>query len=111
MSDGPNYTFAVWYINDHGQIDYDLAETEEEAARFAAWADGDGTALGLQRADGSTVPIAKWPAFSDAKRRERERWQEQRNNPPPIPTRRAHDPFMGREIDIETAEPNWLGLA
>lgn len=106
----PVYTYAVWYIDDRGQIDYELAETEEEAAKHAAWADGDGTVLGLQRADGSIVPAAEWRAFAEAKRRMREREQERRDNPPPpVPTRRAKDPFMGRSIDIETAEPDWLG--
>jgi hypothetical protein len=106
----PAYTCAVWYIDDHGQIDYELAQNESEAARLAAWADGDGTALGLQRADGSTLPAATWQEFADEKRRqreaERERWE---NPPPPVPIRRALDPFRGRELDIEVTEPDWLG--
>ena len=104
------YAFAAWYIDDHGQIDYELAETEDEAANYAAWADGDGTALGLQRADGTTVPIDEWPEFAEAKRRQREYEKQLRDNPPaPAPTRRARDPFRGVELEIETAEPEWLG--
>lgn len=110
MGTEPTYTCAVWYLDDYGQIDYELAETEDEAAKFAAWADGDGTALGLQRVDGTTLPAADWRAFADAKRRQREAEQERRDNPPPpIPTRRSADPFKGYALDIETTEPEWLG--
>ena len=106
----PTYTCAVWYIDDRGQIDYELATDEEDAAKIAAWADGDGTALGLQRADGTTVPAAQWRALAEAKRRQRQAEQDRRDNPPPpIPVRLAQDPFRGREIEIEVGEPDWLG--
>lgn len=112
MSDEPIETFAAWFINDHGQVDYELAETEIEAAKYAAWADGDGRALGLQRADGSTVRVADWPVYTEVVRGMRQAEQDRRDNPPPpIPRRRAVDPFEGRVIHIETAEPDWLGRA
>jgi hypothetical protein len=106
----PDYHYAAWYIDDRGQIDYELAETEEEAAKLAAWADGDGAALGLQCADGTLVPAAQWRGFAEAKRHLLELDQQRRDDPPPsIPTRQAKDPFTGRAIHIETAEPDWLG--
>lgn len=111
MSDDPVYNFAAWYVDDYGQVDYELAETEEEAAKFAAWASGDGTALGLQRSDGSTVRAADWPAYTEAVRQLRQAEQDRRGNTPPIPRRRALDPFDGRVVFIETAEPDWLGRA
>lgn len=110
MSTEPEYPCAVWYIDDYGQISYDLDTDEEAAARLAVAHDGDGTVLGLQWSDGRTVPVAEWRAFADAKRRQRQLEQERRDNPPPpIPMRRAKDPFEGRTIDIEVTEPDWLG--
>jgi hypothetical protein len=105
----PTYTYAVWYLDDYGQIRYELAEDEDEAARYGAWADGDGTALGLQRADGSTVQAAEWTALAEAKRKLRQAEQDRRDNEPPPATRRAHDPFKGYALDIEVTEPDWLG--
>jgi hypothetical protein len=110
MADESVYTCAVWYLNDHGQIDYELFKTEDEAARIAASLDGDGTVLGLQYPGGRTVRREEWHAFASEKEREEQRWRDLRENPPPpIPTRPAVDPFKGRPIDIETAEPDWLG--
>lgn len=77
--DEPTYTCAAWYIDDYGAANYELAETEQEAAEYAAWADGDGTALGLQRADGTTVPAAKWQAFAEEKRKLLQADQDRRN--------------------------------
>lgn len=104
------YTCAVWYLDDHGQINYDVFPDEPDAANCAVGYDGDGSVLGLQWADGTTVARRDWTAFADAKRREAEQWEERRNNPPePTPTRRTYDPFKGIAIDVETSEPEWLG--
>lgn len=110
MTEEPTYTCAVWYLDDHGQINYDLFPDEADAANCAVGYDGNGTVLGLQWADGQTVPARQWPAFAYAKRREAERWQQRRDNPPPpTPTRLTRDPFTARAIAIETTEPDWLG--
>jgi hypothetical protein len=104
------YTCAAWYTDDYGQATYELAQTEEQAAQAAAWADGYWEVLGLQWASGETVPADQWQAFSEAKRRLRQAEQNRRANPaPPPPTRRTYDPFRGHDINIETAEPDWLG--
>jgi hypothetical protein len=106
----PTYTCAVWYLNDHGQIDYDVFSDEASAANCAVGYDGDGTVLGIQWADGTSQRRGQWQAFQDAKQRERERWEQERNDPRPEPeTRRTYDPFKGNAIDIETSEPEWLG--
>jgi hypothetical protein len=110
MTDEPEYPCAVWYIDDYGQIRYDLDIDEESAARMAVAYDGDGTVLGLQWADGRTIPAGEWRAFAEARRRLRQLEQDRRDNPqPPVPTRRTNDPFRGRPIDIEVTEPGWLG--
>lgn len=104
------YTCAVWYLDDHSQINYELFGAEKEAARVAVYYDGDGTVLGLQLADGSTIPRNQWRMFADAKRRWLQAAQDRRDNPPPpTPTRPSQDPFEGCRIDIELSEPEWLG--
>jgi hypothetical protein len=106
----PTYTCAVWYLDEYGQIDYELCENELGAAYDAAIYDGDGTVLGLQRADGSTVPAGVWLELEEAKHKLRElKEQRRRNQPPPPETRRAKDPFKGYTLDIEVEEPDWLG--
>jgi hypothetical protein len=105
----PTYTCAVWYLDDHGYLNYDLFESEDSAANCAVEYDGDGTVLGIQWSDGTAIPRGQWQAFTDAKHRERERWEQERNNQRPRVTRLVSDPFKGSVIAIEVDEPEWLG--
>ena len=110
MTNAEVYTCAVWFIDDFGRTDYELFESSEVAARSAVAYEYNGTVLGLQNADGSTVAADDWPEFADEMRRWRDAEQGRHENQPPPPrTRPARDPFRGNNVEIEEAEPGRLG--
>ena len=114
MSDLSCYTVALWYYR-HGAVDYDLYETEEDAARLAVHLEdyGEASVVGAQFPDGRTVRLGKWPAYQEAVRQEREREACERAEQaarPPIEYRQARDPFGGQPVAIEEGEPAWLGV-
>jgi hypothetical protein len=116
MDDQPAKPFAedsvaVWFLR-YNRPDYDLMDDEDSAARLAVAIEeeGNGSILGVQFADGRTHKADQWRALHDARRRSQEFWKERQANPPaPRPTRKARDPFMGKDLDIEISEPGWLG--
>lgn len=111
--DVKGYTCAIWDIDEYGDVDYQLCETEQEAAAAGAWVEvyGDGSVLGLQCADGTAVPYDQWEALAAAVRKLREdEAARRRNASPPAQTRKVRDPFRSAEVDVEVTEPAWLGL-
>lgn len=104
---------ALWYLR-YGQPDYDLCDTEEEAARYGAYMaeDGGGSVLGAQFPDGRVIARDDWAAYALAVRQQEEEWRQQaaerRAAPPPV-MRDARDPFEGKPLQIEVSEPAWLG--
>jgi predicted outer membrane lipoprotein len=109
--DGPP-TCAVWYEGMDG-VDYDLFETVDEAAHDSAimeHADRVYRILGLQLASGHTIPAAHWHELHVARVDYSLREAERRENPPaPTPTWAALDPFLGKTVQVELDEPEWLG--
>jgi hypothetical protein len=108
------YTVALWYMR-YGSPDYDLCETEQEAAAMAVYMVDDGRASvsGVQFADGRLVPIRDWQAYHDEARRRHAAEKAERDecaSRPPAPSREALDPFERRRVKIEASEPAWLGL-
>lgn len=102
-------TCALWYYR-YGP-DYDLQDSEAEAARWAVvLEDGDEPALilGVQFADGRTIPADQWEALAEARTQAR---QEEANRPlpTPIPTHTMRDPFRGEEVEVEDDSPSWVG--
>lgn len=114
MTDAPTSTeCAVWYLRwghpDHP--DYDLADTEREAADLAAGieaSDDGGTIEGVQFADGRTIKAADWTELHAARERRRAA-ESQWMSRPPVPTRSGRDPFSGKAIEVETDSPAWVG--
>ena len=103
---------ALWYWR-HGSIDYDLCDNEEDAASMAVHMGdyGEASVEGVQFPDGRVVKIAKWPAFAEAVRQQRQREAEQRAAAAvPRPQRTITAPFGGRKIEIDADEPDWLGV-
>lgn len=107
------YQAAVWIVS-YGSPDYELFETEEAAAGFAAHAmdNGQCSVLGVQFADGRSVRREDWKAYAAAEDRKLQAWAAEADavkdrTPPPM--REARDPFRHRQIEIEVSEPSWLG--
>ena len=67
MSTETTYRVAVWIMR-YGSPDYELCETEEAAASFAAYAmdDGQCAVLGAQFPDGHAVRREDWDAYAAA---------------------------------------------
>ena len=102
---------ALWYDRGYGRIDYDLEDGEAEAARWAVVledSDEPAAILGVQFADGRTIPATHWGALAEAREQAR---QEEANRPvpPPIPTHTMRDPFRGDEVEVEDESPAWVG--
>ena len=103
---------GVW---DEFGVDFDLCDTEAEAADMAAFyesgsADHVYDVLGVQFNDGRLIPTKQWEALADALTVLREKEGERRRNPsPPIPYRDGRDPFTNHPVKIEEAAPSWIG--
>lgn len=104
---------ALWYVRYH-QPDYDLHDSEREAAEAAVYMEdyGHGVALGVQFEDGRLIVAGEWPEMRaayerlrEAEARQREAWAAAE----PRPVRKAVDPFDGRLLEIDADEPAWLG--
>lgn len=107
------YVVAVWLMR-YGSPDYELHESEEDAASYAASVtdQGAGAVLGAQFADGRLIPVKHWKAYHTEGRRRREAEGRQRAEyavQPPRPTRGIRDPFEHRQLEVEADEPAWLG--
>lgn len=107
------YAVAVWLMH-YGAPDYELHETEQGAASYAASVEGQGagSVLGAQFSDGRLVPVKHWKAYHAEGRRRREAEERQRAEyaaRPPTPTREIRDPFEHRPLQVEADEPAWLG--
>lgn len=104
---------ALWYSRYHSP-DYELCDSEEEAARLGVGMEDSGGAsvLGVQFADGSTIERDNWPAFRAAQewfwKAQRES-QEASDAQPPVPRREVLDPFCGHALKIRASDPQWLG--
>jgi hypothetical protein len=105
---------ALWYWS-HGSIQYQLYNTEQEAARGAVYMadDGDhGFPAGIQRQDGTWTALDDWEAYETERDRINDevwrRIREEDKKPKP-PTRKIRPPFNDREITIYATEPDWLG--
>jgi hypothetical protein len=104
---------ALWYDSCIGGVDYDLEDSETDAADYAVALENSDTPadiLGIQFPDGRTVAANQWAALVEARERATQRWRERMANPPaPTPTRTVHDPFRGEQVEVETGEPDWIG--
>lgn len=113
MTEWRDLPIAIWFRTWDNHIDFDLDDTEQEAADWAvAKEDSDypATILGVQFKDGRTIKASEWPALAEARRRARQREQERRDNPPPpTPERTVRDPFTGSQVQVEAVSPDWLG--
>lgn len=106
---------ALWYWR-HYQIDYDLFDSEEEAASVGVYMQDDGgcSVAGAQFADGRIIAVGQWPAWASAWERllqaERQ-MQERRISALPRPARKVKAPFSGQVIEVDASEPAWIGEA
>lgn len=87
------YTVALWYYR-YSSPDYDLFETETEAADFGTFLEdrGEGSVTGAQFADGRVVKCGKWDAYREAQRRRRDEYERasaERESAPPVPGARS----------------------
>jgi hypothetical protein len=111
MSAGTKDSVALWYSRYHSP-GYALCDSEEEAAGLAWGMEDSGGAavLGVQFADGRTIERESWPVFEVVRERYEQAEGEARDKPrPPVPVRKAVDPFCGRAIEIKASESSWLG--
>ena len=109
------YAMALWWMR-YNSPDYELYETEREAADFGSYLEdeGDGVVLGVQFADGRTIARAGWREYREARARRRDedaRRRAQEATRAPVPMREARDPFTGTAVKIEVSEPSWLGAS
>jgi hypothetical protein len=104
---------ALWFYR-NGHPDYDLCETEDEAALLAVVMADDAMAcpVGVQFASGRTVPLAEWAAFTQARERfyadqieQRARLLERRAEP----VRTVRSPFGDEPVEVPADDPPWLG--
>ena len=107
------FPVALWWVH-YNSPDYELYETEQEAADYGTYLedDGQGAVLGVQFADGRTIARRDWAAYREAKQRHRDEFARraaERESAPPVPVRDAKDPFEGLPVKIEEGEPSWLG--
>lgn len=107
-----NQGCALWYWH-QGQMDYELWDSEEEAAKQAVFMVEyeTGTPVGLQYSDGRTVLVEDWQALKAAQAKYDEEWQKRWSKPESEkrPTRVILNPFNGGPIRIDAEEPQWLG--
>ena len=111
MDDSPQV--ALWYWR-YRQIDYELFDSEDEAATAAFYMEDDGRAsvAGVQFADGRIIEQKKWTALNEATRQilAAERADHiKRQAEPPRPTRKVRAPFADRIIEIDVDSPPWIG--
>lgn len=104
---------AIWYMR-HFSPGYRLYDNESEAATAASYMDDGGQASvsGVQFSDGRVIDRDAWAAYREAVQEKCDaelRQLERQAAAPPVPKRKILDPFGGRELEIETAEPGWLG--
>lgn len=103
---------AVWMDHWHSPH-VQVCDSEEKAADFAALVDdnGESTVVGVQFADGRTVPVEQWTAFREAQERRRAAWkarvEAEATNPPPV--RVVVAPFGLGSVELDPDEPDWLG--
>ena len=114
-------TVALWTIYRYSP-GYELYDDEAEAAAAAVAMQEDnlgeyGVAMGVQYDDGRALSCENWPAYEAERQRRKARdaaraaaYASQPRTPPP-PQRVIKDPFCGYEMDIDVAEPGWLGRA
>lgn len=115
MSDSePDTQVALWFWR-YYTPDFDLFDSEEEAAVAGVYMEDSGNAsvAGIQFPDGRTIARNEWPAWSTATdqmlQAEREA-NAKRATEPPRPTRKVRAPFSdGRVIEIDASEPPWVG--
>jgi hypothetical protein len=107
-------TVALWYWRYH-QIDYDIWDSEEEAAGIAVGMEdnGDASVAGIQFPDGRLIERNEWSAYAEAMERRDRAESEARKaaaKAKPRPMRKIMAPFTGgRQIEIDADEPSWLG--
>lgn len=105
------YTCAVWYMR-YFNAYYELCDTEEEAARYAVFLrdDGGGSVMGVQFADGRTIPRSEWALMDEVEEQmHAEEAAQAAQQPPARPVRTVRDPFQGEPVAVEVDEPAWLG--
>lgn len=107
-------TCAVW-IWRYGRPDYELADSEEEAARIAVSIEDaeSGAIAGVQFSDGRVIRSEEWAAFKAESDRRFKEWREQVAQAPavpPTPKRMVQFPFGSDKVEIEADEPGWLGV-
>lgn len=111
MNAGTKDSVALWYSR-YMSPGYELCDSEEEAAGLAWGMEDSGGAavLGVQFSDGRTIERENWPVFEAVRERFEQAEREAQDKPrPPVPVRKAVDPFRGRAIEIKASEPEWLG--
>lgn len=105
---------ALWFWR-HYSLDFDLYDTEEEAARAAVAMEdnGDANVQGVQFRDGRCLDRDNWPAYEQAEsriRQEEKEWAARYAAEPARPTREIRDPFKRREVlTVDEDTPGWVG--
>jgi hypothetical protein len=99
----------------YGSHQYELFDTEAEAARRAVGIgdSGEAAVIGIQFADGRLINRDDWQAYKDADgeayKAMIERSREERRHPRRV-TRKIRDPFSSVEVSVYADEaPEWLG--
>lgn len=106
-------TCALWYMR-YGAPNYEIFDDEHEAAERALSFDetDEGSALGVQYEDGSTLDWDDWNALTEARKHREDEIQRRRAEAAaslePV-TRQIRDPFTGYLLRIDDREPDWLG--
>lgn len=112
-------TVALWTMR-YFSPEYELFETEDEAARMAvAWSErGECSVAGVQYDDGRYVDRADWAAFYQAGRDSERQYQEDKARWDALqkpPKRTISTPFEPRghrlTLEVDADEPAWLGYA
>lgn len=104
---------AVWMDHWHSP-QVEVCDSEEKAANFAVGVEDNGelTVVGIQFADGRTVPVEQWAAFREARERRRALWkahvEAEAANPPRV--REVVAPFGLGTVEVDPDEPDWLGV-
>ena len=109
--DGQMSEVALWFRR-YGSMDYELYDSEDEAANAAVGMVDANTAApcGIQFPDGRLIDSDEWPALGAAEERVR-RWESElaARKPEPRPQRKIRAPFGGGEVEIDVGAPQWLG--
>jgi hypothetical protein len=100
---------ALWYV-DHGSVKYQLYDTPVEAARAAVLGEEEDrfSVLGVQYDNGNVMDRRRWNLYDVI-------WNQRmqattHSRVVDRPTRPGHDPFLDRKIDVDAADPDWLGV-